>query len=346
MKNFTYQRPKSSAEAVGLLADKWGTAELLGGGSDLHDLQKEYVAQPDKVISLGGIGDKGFREIEVRWPPGLQPPAVTIGAGVTLAEIAAHTDLRKVYPALTTAAGQIGGPQIRNVGTLGGNLCQRNRCWYFRDEHVECLLKDGDRCFALDGENRYHAVFARGHKCVIVNPSTLAPVLITLNASVEVLGPKGKRQIELAKFFQAPTSPSMREHVLAPNEMVLSVRFMASGDPAGAWKHGNASYEVRHKQSYDWPLVQAAVALSVKDGKAKDVRIALGHVAPTPLIAADAAKKLEGKAITEESAATAGELAVEGAAPLSQNAYKVKLIAVAVKRALLTAAGAKKYWEA
>src|SRR5205823_3437187 len=127
------------------------------------------------------------------------------------------------YPALTTAAGMIGGPQIRHMGTLGGNLCQRNRCWYFRDEHVHCLLKGGERCFALDGENQYHAVFTQGHRCVIVNPSTLAPALIALGATAEVQGPGGRRTIEVGRLFRAPTGPNERETVLAPNDLVLSV---------------------------------------------------------------------------------------------------------------------------
>jgi len=225
------------------------------------------------------------------------------------------------------------------MGTLGGNLCQRNRCWYFRDEHTHCLLKGGDKCFAIDGENRYHAIFTQGHKCVIVNPSTLAPVLIALGAQADVVGPKGSRKIALSAFFRAPSSASEREHVLAPNEMVTVVTIPSQGMK-------NANYEVRHKQSYDWPLVQAAVAFQYEDKKATDVRIVLGHVAPTPHIAAAASKAIEGKEVTEATASAAGEAAAEGALPLSQNAYKVKLVAVAVKRALLTAAGHKKYWEA
>jgi xanthine dehydrogenase YagS FAD-binding subunit len=332
MKNFTYYRPSTVEQAIGLLDAKWGRTELLAGGTDLLDLQKEYIAQPDKVVSLGGL-DAGFTKI-------LKDEfVVVLGAGVKLADVAANEHLRREFPALTTAAGDVGGPQIQNMGTLGGNLCQRNRCWYFRDEHVPCLLKGGDKCFALDGENRYHAVFTKGHPCVIVNPSTLAPVLIALGASAEVLGPKSKRTIELAKFFRAPAKAEEREHVLAPNEMVLSVSI-----PAKAPKK-NASYEVRHKQSYDWPLVQAAVAFQLDGGKAKFVRIVLGHVAPTPHVAEAAAKAIEGKEVTEATAAAAGEAATEGAKPLSQNAYKVKLIAVAVKRALLMAAGQKKYWE-
>jgi xanthine dehydrogenase YagS FAD-binding subunit len=332
MKNFTYYRPKTAQEAVGLLDAKWGRTELLAGGTDLLDLQKEYIAQPDKVVSLGGL-DAGFTKILT------DEFVVLLGAGLKLADIAANEHLRRKFPALTTAAGAVGGPQIQNMGTLGGNLCQRNRCWYFRDEHVPCLLKGGDKCFALDGENRYHAVFSKGHPCVIVNPSTLAPVLIALGASAEVLGPKGKRTISLADFFRAPSKADEREHVLAPNEMVLNVSIPAKAPQK------NASYEVRHKQSYDWPLVQAAVAFQLDGGKAKDVRIVLGHVAPTPHVAVAAAKGLEGKEVTEATAAAAGAAATEGVKPLSQNAYKVKLIAAAVKRALLMAAGQKKYWE-
>lgn len=331
MKNFTYYRPTSAEEAVGLLDAKWGTAELLGGGTDLHDLQKEYVAQPNKVISLGGI--KELAGITVK------AGAAILGAGTKLVEIAEHKELQKLFPALTTTAEMIGGPQIRNMGTLGGNLCQRNRCWYFRDEHVNCLLKGGDKCFALDGENRYHAVFTQGHKCVIVNPSTLAPVLIALGARAQVKGPKGSREVDLAQFFRAPSSAAEREHTLAPNEIVVSVTIPAQADGK------NASYEVRHKISHDWPAVQAAVACKLSGGKATGVRIVLGHVGPTPVVATAAAKALEGKAITEETAAAAGKAATEGAKPLSQTGYKLQLIAVAVKRALLTAAGAKKYWE-
>jgi xanthine dehydrogenase YagS FAD-binding subunit len=334
MKNFTYYRPTSPDLAVALLDAKWGTSELLAGGTDLLDLQKEYVAQPDKVVSVRDLGAdfRGIKSLQK------DPPIFQIGAGTTLAEIAAESELRKLCPSLTTAAGDIGGPQIRNMGTLGGNLCQRNRCWYFRDEHTHCLLKGGDKCFAFDGENRYHAIFVAGHKCVIVNPSTLAPALIALGATAEVLGPKGKRTLKLAEFFHAPSSATEREHVLAPNEMVLSVTI-----PDTRLK--NASYEVRHKQSYDWPLVQAAVAFKYEDNKATDVRIFLGHVAPTPHLAEAAAKALEGKEVTEATASAAGEAAVEGRTPLNQNAYKIRLVAVAVKRALLTAAGQKKYWE-
>jgi xanthine dehydrogenase YagS FAD-binding subunit len=335
MKNFTYYRPTTAEAAVALLENSWGNTELLAGGTDLHDLQKEYVAQPGKVVSVTAIGGP-FNTIQRL---DKQPPVVVIGAGVKLADIAASADLRKQFPALTTAAELVGGPQIRNMGTLGGSLCQRNRCWYFRDEYVPCLLKGGKKCYATDGENRYHAIFTQGHPCVIVNPSTLAPALIALGATASILGPGGStKTVELAKFFTAPRTEKDREHVLAPNEMVVSVTIPGAG-------LRNASYEVRHKQSYDWPLAQAAVAFNLQGGKASKVKIVLGHVAPTPHVADAAAQALEGKAVTEETATAAGKAATQGAKPLSQNEYKVKLVEVAVKRAILTAAGLPKYWE-
>jgi xanthine dehydrogenase YagS FAD-binding subunit len=334
MKNFQYYRPTTVDQAVALLDTRWGPAELLAGGTDLHDLQKEYVAQPGKVVSLTNIASLSGISVLER-----EPAIMRIGAGTKLAAIAADAEIKRVFPGLAAAAGDIGGPQIRNMGTLGGNLCQRNRCWYFRDEHVNCLLKGGQTCYAVNGENKYHAVFNQGSRCWIVNPSTLAPVLIALGATAEVKGPRDTRTIELAKFFYACSTPTEREHTLAPNEVVLSVSIPIRN-------LANASYEVRHKQAYDWPLVQAGVAFRREDGKATGVKIVLGHVAPTPQISEAAARAVEGHAITEGTATTAGRAATEGAKPLSQNGYKLKLIEVAVKRALLIAAGQKRYWEA
>jgi xanthine dehydrogenase YagS FAD-binding subunit len=313
---------------------------LLAGGTDLHDLQKEFVAQPEKVVSLNGLGGD-FRKIAVLPPPGNFPPAVTIGAGVKLAEIAESKD---VPAALSTAAGMIAGPQIRNMGTLGGSLCQRNRCWYFRDEHVNCLLKGGRKCFAQEGENEFHAIFTQGHPCVIVHPSTLAPPLIALGATAKVLGPKGSRDLPVEKLFQAPVKETQREHTLAPNEVLVSVTIPVTV-PQFA-RPCSASYEVKQRETNEWPLVQAAVAFHFeKDQKvARGVRVVLGHVAPTPLVSEAAARALEGKEVTPETAAAAGQAACEGVRPLSQNGYKVQLLAVAVKRAALTAAGARKDW--
>lgn len=332
MKNFTYFRPSTAEQAVGLLENTWGNTAILAGGTDLLDLQKEYVAQPGRVISLGGIGALSGITVEDK--------QVRIGAGTKIGDIAVHAELRRLFPSLTEAAAQIGGPQIRNMGTLGGNLCQRNRCWYFRDEHVNCLLKGGPRCYALEGENKYHAVFTQGHRCVIVHPSTLAPALLALGATIEVLGPTGRRTQELAKFFHAPVNANEREHTLAANEMILSVTIPRRNLT-------NASYEIRHKQAYDWPLVQ--VAVSFEGGRAganaTNPVIVLGHVSPVPRLTVEAAAAINNRAITDATAAAAGRAATEGAKPLAQNQYKLRLIEVAVKRALFIAAGMKRYWE-
>jgi xanthine dehydrogenase YagS FAD-binding subunit len=343
MKSFTYHQPTSVAMALPLLDDQWGKTELLAGGTDLLDRQKEYVSQPDKVVSLTGLGGD-FRKITASRPPGKFPPAVTIGAGVRLAEIAESQDLA-AYPVIRAAAGQIAGPQIRNMGTLGGSLCQRNRCWYFRDEHVHCLLKGGKTCYAGDGENQYHAIFTKGHACFIVHPSTLAPPLIALGATAKISGPKGEREVPVEKMFHAPNKETEREHLLAPNEILVSVTIPVSA-PQFA-RVCNASYEVKQRETNEWPLVQAAVSFHIEqDGKvAKGVRVALGHVAPTPLLSETAAKSIEGKEVTDETATAAGKAACEGAKPLEKNGYKVQLLAVAVKRALLMAAGVKPYWE-
>src|SRR6516165_3473816 len=192
MKNFQYYRPSTVDQAIALLDTRWGPSELLAGGTDLHALQKDYVAQPARVVSLNAInGLSGIAN---------ERAGLKIGANTTLAAIAAHETVRKSFPGLAAAAGEIGGPQIRNMGTLGGNLCQRNRCWYFRDEHTKCLLKGGQTCFAIEGENKYHAVFTKGHKCVIVNPSTLAPTLIALDATATVIGAGKPSQVSLASF--------------------------------------------------------------------------------------------------------------------------------------------------
>ncbi|MCS6866666.1 MAG: FAD binding domain-containing protein [Gemmata sp.] len=340
MKNFTYYQPTSLSGVLKVLDEAAGKAEILAGGTDLLDRMKEYISQPEKVVSLVGFSGP-FKEIS---SIAGHPPTVTIGAGVKLVNIA-ESELLRPYPALTSAAAQIAGPQIRNMGTLGGSLCQRNRCWYFRDEHVQCLLKGGRRCFAHDGENQYHAIFTQGHPCVIVHPSTLAPPLMVLGATCDIRSHKAQRQIPIEQLFQAPVKDGQREHTLAPNELLVSVT-IAPKIPPGATLR-NASYEVKQKETSDWPIVQASVAYYTEAGGqvAKGVRIALGHVAPTPLLSPAAAKVLEGQEVNEKTASAAAEAAVEGARPLSQNAYKVQQLKVAVRRAILLASGAKPYWE-
>lgn len=330
MSGTTYHRPRTPEEAAGLLGDR--RAEAVGGGTDLLPLIEGGIARPGKLVSLASLPDD-FRSIsEVARPRA----SVVLGAGVKLADLAAST---KIPAVLVEAAEGVGSPQLRNVATLGGNLCQRNRCVYFRDEHAACLLKGGSECFALEGENSRLAIFTAGRRCVAIGPSTLAPVLIALGATVTVQGRKGQRTLSLAKFYQAPASPRQREHVLADDELLLYVNV-----PTDVGRRA-ANYEVRPSEATAWPLVQAAVTLDLDGGRAKGVRVVLGQVAATPLLSAAAAAAVEGRAVTEETAAAAGAAATKGARPLARNGYKVRLLEVAVKRAVLLAGGAKRYWE-
>jgi xanthine dehydrogenase YagS FAD-binding subunit len=334
MKNFTYYRPTSVEQAVGLLEPRFGNTEMLAGGTDLLALQKIYVAQPARVVSLTAIkGIAGIEEINAGGQRSFR-----VGAGTTLAAIAGHAALKQHFPALTAAAAEIAGPQIRNMGTLGGSLCQRNRCWYFRDEHVNCRLKSGQTCFAIDGENQYHAVFTQGQPCVIASPSTLAPALIALGATADIAGPNGRRTLAMSQFYRAPANNNDREHNLAANEIVASVSIPVRG-------LANATYEVRQRLGADWPLVQCAVAWSVNGGKTVDAKVVLSQVAPMPHLAEAAARALNGQAINEATATAAGRAATEGAKPLGRNAYKLKLVEIAVKRAVMTAGNLPKYWE-
>ena len=335
MKNFTYFRPATFEQAVGLLEANYGNTELLAGGTDLHALQKNYVAQPTRVVSITGIkGVAGIEEINAGGQRSFR-----INAGAKLADIASHAALRQNFPALTAAAAEIAGPQIRNMGTLGGSLCQRNRCWYFRDEHVNCRLKSGQTCFAIDGENQYHAIFTQGHPCVISSPSTLATGLIALGATAEIVGPNGRRTLQMSQFYRSPANNNEREHNLAANELLAWVSIPVRGMV-------NASYEVRQRLVTYWPLVQCSVAWAVNGGKTVDAKVVLSQVSPAPHVAEAAARAINGQPINETTATAAGRAAIEGAKPLARNAYKVKLVEIAVKRAVMIAGNLNRYWEA
>jgi xanthine dehydrogenase YagS FAD-binding subunit len=227
------------------------------------------------------------------------------------------------------AALGVTSPQIRNMGTVGGDLCQRPRCWYFRSGNG--LL---NKSLVENGENKYHAIFGSG-SAHFVSASSLGPALVALGATVKIAGADGKtKDVPASQFFKAPAAEGEREIALASNEIVTEILV-----PASPTK--NATYEVRHKQALDWPLATASVALRMAGTKVTSASITLGHVGPTPVRATEAEKMLVGQTITADSAEKAGAAAVAGAQPLSQNAYKVQLAKVAVKRALLTAAGVK-----
>lgn len=325
MKAFSYVNAANEKEAIAALSTERGRFLPLAGGMDLIGLMKDYVAQPDRLVNVKNLDRRIQR---------MSDGSMRIGAAVTIADLLAHAELAKAYPAFVQAAAEVGTPQIRNVGTVGGNLNQRPRCWYYRNEEFNCLKKGGSRCFAVDGENQYHAIFGDG-PCHIIHPSSLAVPAIALEARFRIVGPGGERDVAAADYFVMPDKNIFGETVLAPNELLTHVTL----PPARGAR--SATYEVRFKQSHDWPLAAASVALTVSGQTIKSARVVLGAVAPVPWRSPAAEAALAGKPLTEETAMAAADAAITGAKPMSGNAYKVRIARTAVKRAVMRAAGMK-----
>ena len=323
MRPFEYVTPANTKQAASLLSATWGETEILAGGTDLLALMKEDVVTPRRLINIKEIKD--LRGVNAN------AQGLRIGSLTTLAELAADANVRRSHPALADALQEAASPQIRNLATLGGNLCQRPRCWYFRQGYGVLAMKDG-RTLVTDGDNRYHAIFPNG-PAYFVSASSLGPALVALSAKVKLVSVSGSRLVPVEKFFVAPQNDTAREIALLPNEILTEIVI----PPANGVK--NATYEVRHKEALDWPLVTASVALTMQGSTVKSARIVLGHVGPTPHAADQAEQALAGKALSDANIQRASEAASAGAQPLSQNGYKVKLAQVAVKRALLAASG-------
>lgn len=323
MQAFEYANPATLQDALGMLGNKWGESNVLAGGTDLISLMKEYLETPKRLINIKGIKELG----------GIQSSktGLRIGSAVTLEELAENAEVRKSFPSLAEAARGVASPQIRNMGTVGGDLCQRPRCWYFRQGFGLLGMKDG-QSLVPDGENRYHAILGNGGPAYFVSASSFGPALVALGAKVRLASASGHREVAASKFFITPQNENSREIALLPNEILTEIIVPHEGTK-------NATYEVRQKQALDWPLAAASVALKMKGSTVSSARIVLGHVAPTPWEATQAGQALAGKAVTAESADEAGKAAVADAKPLSGNAYKVQLARVAVKRALLEAVG-------
>jgi xanthine dehydrogenase YagS FAD-binding subunit len=326
MRAFEYVKPMTVAEAVRELGRSWADAKILAGGIDLLGELKEGIIAPQRIVNIKGIS--GLRYIRFSEKEGLR-----LGALVTLEEIETHQVIRQRYTALAEAAHSVGTPQIRNVGTIGGNLCQRPRCWYYRDEHTKCLKKGGPICFAYNGENKYHAILGGG-PCYIVHPSDCAPALIAFRASVTVVSPRGQRTVPLEEFFVLPSRRLDHETILEPDEIVTEIRV-----PTPAPNTRSTYLKFKERDSHDFAIVGAAVVMRLRGKVCEDVRIVLSGVAPIPWRSPEAEAVLKGKAITPELAEQAGKAAVAKAQPLSQNAYKVPLTQAIVKQAVLRVAG-------
>ena len=328
MKAFAYVNPANEKDAVAALKTANGVAMPLGGGQDLLARMKDYISQPDLIVNIKSALDTKV----VATPDG----GLKIGAAVKIVDLAANAQVRRLYPAITEAAGLVGTPQIRHQGTVGGNINQRPRCWYFRNEEFVCYKKGGSRCFAEKGENQYHAIFGNDGPSHIVHPSSLAVPCVAYGAKFRVVGPSGEREVAASEFFTLPTLQNvMKENVLADDELLTHVILPAPG----VVKTGH--YEVRFKQSRDWPLAFTTVILGMNGNTIRSARVVLGAVAPIPWRSEDAERALIGKPLNAETALAAGEAAVRAAKPLSGNAYKIQITKTAVKRAVMQAAGLK-----
>ncbi len=324
MNNFTFVDCHTVDEALGQLG---GSAMVKAGGIDLLDLMKEDIVAPPTLVNIRRID--ALRGITVA------QDGVRLGPLTTLSEISVHPEIQRSYAALSDAAGHAATPQVRNMATLGGNIMQRPRCWYFRSSDFDCKKKGSgsDTCHAHDGENQYHAVINNG-TCAMVHPSSTAVPLLAMNARVELTSKRGKRTVDMDKFYVPPEKSLINETVVQPGELITSIFVPApeAGTRSAYQKYGE-------KESFDWPLADAGVVLVMEGARCKQAAIVLGVAAPTPMRAKAAEAALKGQTINESVARAAGKAAMQGATPLSQNGYKTQLFETAIYRTILLAAG-------
>jgi xanthine dehydrogenase YagS FAD-binding subunit len=318
VKNFVLLPARSLEEAAREAAKP--NTEVKAGGVDLIDRMREGTDGPDRVVSIAHL--RGLNRIAIGSPS-------RFGALATLAAIARHPEVQRVYPALAAAADGAATPQIRNMATLGGNICQRPRCWYYRLAEFDCRKKGGNDCYAQDGENRFHAIFDTDLLCVCVHPSATAVALLAYGAHLEIVSPAGKKTLSLDDLFVRPTEDPTRENRLAPGEIIESVVV-----PKPAAGSRSAYRKLKEKESFDWPLVEACVGAQVSGGVIRQPRVVLGHVAQVPWRSREAEAVLAGQTASPELFRKAAEAAVAGAKPLAQNAFKVRLARVTLERTL------------
>jgi xanthine dehydrogenase YagS FAD-binding subunit len=325
MRGFNYYKVTSVAQAISLLARFQEKASVLAGGSDIlgrvkDRLEGPKLRHPQHLLDIKGIKDLNYIKE--------QKNGLKIGATTTLSEIASSPLVTGKYPLLSQAASQVGVPQIRNVGTLGGNLCQRPRCWYFRGKlFKDCFRKGGDNCYASAGENQYHAVFG-GDNCYMVCPSDMAPALAALHARVEIATPKGNKLIPIEQFYVGPEKNLLKETVVGSAEMVVGVEI-----PVPTPGSKGLYLKLKERGAFDFAIASAAVMVTLKSDIVSDARIVLGGVAPTPLRATGAELALRGKKI-RDAMGHACKAAVEGASPMSNNGYKVRAAKGIIEEAL------------
>ncbi len=321
MNLFEWAEAKTVQEAIGSLGNG---AVVKAGGLDVIDRLKEGLEEPKRLVNIRNL--KGLDYVREDAKAGV----LRIGPLVTLDQLDKNPIVRKKFTALADSAGKAATPQIRNMATLGGNLLQRPRCWYFRNELFNCRKKGGTRCFAQDGENEYHAIFDN-RTCAIVHPSATATALVAFGARIEITSAKGKREVLLEEFFVSPEKDVMRENTLGEDELITEIRV-----PIQKASVKSAYIKQGEKESFDWPIADVAV---VFDSASKKASIVLGAASPVPLRAKKAEAALSGKAINQETANTAAKAALEGATPLAENDYKLAVFETIIRRTILKAGG-------
>ena len=325
---FQLLQPTSLVEACALLAAAPRDAVPIAGGTDLLSEIRDGIAAPSTLVALDSISDADLTGIVETPDGGLQ-----IGALTTIADIAAHDGIRNHYAALGQAAGGLATPQVRNLGTLGGNLNQRPRCWYYRHPLTVCLKRGGDRCYAVQGVGKYLCVTG-GDRCFIVHPSDTAVALAALGVSVTIASPSGERTVAISDYFVGPDVDLARENILQPGELLTSVTLPP---PSGGQR--SIYLKARERESGDFALVSVAAALGVEDGVIAEASVALGGVAPTPYRARGTEDYLHGRAVGDVSPADAGAAAIADPRPLPDNAYKVPMASNLTARAIANLLG-------
>ncbi len=327
MKTFSNSNARDPQQAATLSRDAHASgkaASFVAGGSDLLALVKERIVQPDVLINLRGMRDAS----QVSSAGG----AVTIGAGVTLDALSRHEVIRTQFPALAEAAGSVATPQIRNVGTIGGNVAQRPWCWYYRNG-FPCYKNGGNQCFSFAGENQFHAIFGGGPS-YIVHPSDTAPALMALDATFRIVGPSGARTVSAKDFFVRPRQNAAQENVLGADDVLVSVQLPAALAGARGRYH-----KVLDREAWTHAVVSAAVVLKMDGDVCRSARVVLGGVAPIPWRLPEVEALLTGQRVTDDLAMRAGAASIVGARALSKNAYKLPLTKGVVRRAIIEARG-------
>jgi xanthine dehydrogenase YagS FAD-binding subunit len=307
---FDYVQPRSLQTAIAHLAQEG--AIVHAGGTDLLGCLRERVFAVKKVVSLSAVRELGGIA-------GNPDGGLRIGALTTLHAVAEDALIRQRFSGLAQAASEVASPQLRHQGTVGGNLCQKPRCWYYRGD-FHCLRKGGGTCFAVDGENQLHAIFGGGGACFMVHPSDVAPCLVALNATVRVAGPKGLREVPVERFHVLPEVDVQRETVLAPNEVVTEIRI-----PAPLAGTRSAYRKVRARRAWDFALAGLALALRFEGLRVVDGRAVLSGAAPVPWRSVELEQAIRGRELQPAVIAEAGRAATAGAEPLAKNAYKLAL---------------------